>query len=289
MIRRPYRAGSFYPDDAPRCRAEAEALIQAAQVPADIPRTLHGGLVPHAGWAFSGRTAAVLLKALAGVDRLNRLVLLGADHWGTAGGGALYDQGAWETPLGQVPIDEELSAALAESVPALRRDPNAHAREHSIEVQLPLVRILCPVARIVPILIAPDDAAVDTGRAIGKTLNESFPDAGVVGSTDLTHYGPSYGLTPAGVGSPGMQWARDNDRRILELIKSMRPDAVIGEASARLNACGAGAIAATMAACAAMGATRGACLEYCGSDDVMMDLYGQRAQDRVGYAAVAFV
>ena len=74
MIRRPYRAGSFYPDDPDRCRAEADALIQAAPTPAEMPPTLCGGLVPHAGWAFSGSTAAVTLKALAGRDRLMNLL-----------------------------------------------------------------------------------------------------------------------------------------------------------------------------------------------------------------------
>jgi len=289
MIRRPYRAGSFYPADPGKCRAEAEALVHAAQPPAELPQSLRGGLVPHAGWVFSGQTAAVTLKALADQDRLGRLVLLGADHFGTAGEGALYDEGAWNTPLGDVPIDEDLAGALAESVAALRADPAAHAREHSIEVQLPLIQVLCPDARIVPILLSPTAAAVATGRQIGEVLKARFPDAAVVASTDLTHYGPSYGLTPAGAGSQGMQWARDNDRRILDRIESMQPEAVIEEASARLNACGAGAIAAAMAACAAIGATRGQCLEYCGSDDTMKNLYGQEAQDRVGYAAVVFV
>ena len=289
MIRRPYRAGSFYPDDPGQCRAEADALIQAASAPGEMPPTVYGGLVPHAGWAFSGHTAAVTLKALAGRDRLKRIILIGADHWGTAGGGAVYDRGAWQSPLGQVPIDEEMAASLVESVAALRPDPEAHAREHSIEVQLPLVQALCAEAQIVPILVTPDAAAVATGTGIGEVLKASFPGAAVVGSTDLTHYGPSYGLTPAGVGAEGMKWARENDQRVLALIEAMRAEAVIEEAAARLNACGAGAIAATVAACSALGATRGDCLEYRGSDEVMRDLYGQQAQDRVGYAAVAFV
>ncbi len=288
MIRAPYRAGSFYPAAAAPCRAEADAAIEAAHVPEDTPETIYGGLVPHAGWAFSARSAAMTLKALAGRGRLTRVVLFGADHWGLAQGAAVFDTGAWSTPLGDVPVDEDLASALVESVDSLHANDQAHAREHSIEVQLPLLQILCPEVKIVPILVTPDPGVVETGRRIGELLQRDFPEAAVVGSTDLTHYGPSYGLMPAGVGAAGMQWAKDNDRRVLDLIESMQAEAIIEETSARGNACGGGAIAATMAACSALGAARGICLDYCGSDEIMRDLYGQQADDRVGYAAVAF-
>ena len=287
MKRRPCRAGSFYDADPDACRRAAAGLLDEASVPADLPATLYGGLVPHAGWVFSGRTAAATFKALAERGRLDRVVLFGADHWGLADGAAVGETGTWETPLGPVPIDEALAKGILDACDAARPDGRAHAREHSIEVQLPLMQILAPDVRIVPINVSPDARAVGIGRAVGEVL-KAFPDAAVVGSTDLTHYGPQYGFVPAGSGAAGIEWARDNDRRILDLVESMRAGEIVPETAERMNACGGGAIAATVAACATLGAARGICLEYTSSAEVMQRVYRQQADDAVGYAAVVF-
>lgn len=288
MKRQAYRAGSFYEADRAGCRRSASELLERAALPEDLPGEVVGGLVPHAGWVFSGATAALTLKALARCGRLGRVVIFGADHWGIAEGAAVYDQGGWQTPLGEVPIDEELTGALREACPSLRRDSRAHSREHSIEVQLPLMQVLAEDVRIVPVNIAPSGQAADVGRAIGQVLQRDFPTASVIGSTDLTHYGPQYGFTPGGGGPAGMEWARENDRRLLKLIESMRADKVVEETSSRQNACGGGAVAATVAACSAMGATRGVLLEYTTSAEVMARVYNTPAEDAVGYAAVVF-
>jgi hypothetical protein len=288
MTRQPYRAGSFYEAEPKACRRSATAMVNAAALPEDLPEVLYGGLVPHAGWVFSGRTAAATLKALARRGRLERVVLFGADHWGLADGAAVYDKGAWGTPLGEVPIDEEMAQVLLKSCSLLDARPNAHGREHSLEVQLPLMQVLSPQVRIVPVNVSPSDQAAQVGRQIGEALREHFPQASVVGSTDLTHYGPQYGFTPGGVGPGGVQWAKENDQRLLKLIQSMQADQIVGETSARQNACGGGAIAAALAACAALGATRGLCLEYTTSADVMEKVYRAASDDAVGYAAVVF-
>jgi len=288
MARQPYRAGSFYAADEASCRRHADDLVNRATLPEDLPQAPCGGLVPHAGWVFSGRTAALTLKALAERGQLGRVIVFGSDHWGVADGAAVYDQGAWETPLGAVPVDEELTAALLAAVEGLRPDRRAHAREHSIEVQLPLMQVVCPEVRVVPINLSPSQQAVQLGRKIGELLKRDFPKASVVGSTDLTHYGPSYGFAPGGLGPAGLAWARENDGRLLKLIQTMQAEKVIEETAARHNACGGGAIAATMAACSAMGATRGICLEYTTSAEVMERMHSGGGADCVGYAAVIF-
>ncbi len=288
MKRQPYRAGSFYEAGEDACRRSARKILDEADLPENLPENLFGGLVPHAGWAFSGLTAATTLKALAKRDRLKRVVIFGADHWGTAGDGAVYDKDAWLTPLGEVPIDEELADALLKNCSLLRADASAHSREHSIEVQLPLMQVACDDVQIVPIIISPTPNAVQTGREIGEVLARDFPDAAVLGSTDLTHYGPQYGFTPGGTGSGGLEWANQNDARVLELIELMEADKVVAETAAHQSACGGGAIAATIAACSAMGATTGHTLKYTTSAEVMRDVYSQQSDDSVGYAAVVF-
>jgi AmmeMemoRadiSam system protein B len=119
-------------------------------------------------------------------------------------------------------------------------------------------------------------------------LKRDFPDAAVLGSTDLTHYGPQYDFTPGGTGSGGLEWASQNDARVLELIESMEAEKVIAETAAHHNACGGGATAATIAACSAMGATAGRTLKYTTSAEVMREVYSQQSDDSVGYAAVVF-
>ena len=288
MKRQPYRAGSFYEAGEDACRRSATGILDGAVVPEDLPEALFGGLVPHAGWVFSGLTAAMTLKSLAARNRLGRVVIFGADHCGTAGGAAVYDKGDWLTPLGEVAIDEELADALLGKCSLLRADSSAHDREHSIEVQLPLMQVACADVRIVPINISPSPDAVRIGREVGKVLAGDFPDASVLGSTDLTHYGPQYGFTPGGTGSAGLEWASQNDARVLKLIEAMEAEKVVAETAARQNACGGGAVAATIAAGSAMGATVGHILKYTTSAEVMREVYSQRSDDAVGYASVVF-
>ena len=288
MKRQPYRAGSFYQANRGACLREARELIESVDLPKDLPPRLFGGIVPHAGWMFSGKTAAATLKALHSRGRLNRVVIFGADHWGIGSSGVVYDEGAWITPLGEVGIDEELAEELLENCPQLRADPDAHQREHSIEVQLPIMQVLNEDVRIVPIIMPPTPEAVRVGKQIGEVLKRDFPDVTVIGSTDLTHYGPQYGFMPGGGGLSGLELAKNNDRRMLDVIERMDADGVIREASTHQNACGAGAVAATVSACKAMGATRAITLQYTTSADVIAQLYGSRDENAVGYAAIVF-
>ena len=287
-IRQPVRAGAFYEASASSCRHHAEKLLDAAALPEDLPARTFGGLVPHAGWMFSGRLAAMTFKALAQTAPLETVVLFGADHTGAVRNGEVYDSGVWRTPLGEVRIDEELAAAVLAEGDGLRANPDAHAGEHSIEVQVPLIQQLAPEARIVPLAVPPTAVAVDVGRVVGKILAARFGAARVVGSTDLTHHGGHF-PAPGGTGQVGEKWTRQNDRRLLDLIESVAVEKILPEARDHSNACGAGAIAATIAACKAMGATRGICLEYTNSYEVVHKLYPDDPDDTtVGYASVVF-
>lgn len=294
-IRYPVRAGAFYEASTSSCRYHAAKLLDAVELPEDflaqLPQSAKtpGGLVPHAGWMFSGRLAAMTFKALAATAPLETVVLFGADHAGVVSKGEVYDSGVWRTPLGEVAIDEQVASALLEEGGPLRANPEAHADEHAIEVQVPLIQQLAPEARIVPVAVPSAALAIDIGRVVGKVLASRFPTARVVGSTDLTHHGGHF-PGPGGAGAVGEQWTRQNDRRILDLIESAAAEMILPEVREHSNACGAGAICATIAACKAMGATRGICLEYTNSYEVMHKLYPADPDDTtVGYASVVFV
>jgi len=288
-IRHAYRAGSFYEASASSCRHHANKLLTGAELPEDLPKKLFGGLAPHAGWTYSGALAATTFKALGAAGTFKTVVLLGADHTGAARRGEVFDSGVWRTPLGEAQVDEKCAAALIGACEAIRANPGAHDLEHSIEVQVPLIQATQPKAKIVPIAVAATDEAVEIGRAIGKVLGEKFHSACVVGSTDLTHHGGHF-PAPGGRGEAGERWSRRNDQRLLELVEKLAAEQIISEVDQHANACGAGAVAACLAACREMGATRGIVLDYTNSYRIVHDIYPNTPDDTtVGYASVVFV
>ncbi len=291
-IRQPVYARDFegfYEASPTSCRHHVQKLLDAAELPGNLPERLCGGLVPHAGWVYSGRLAAMTFKALARQGEVGTVVLFGAVHHPGVRAGEVYDSGVWQSPLGEVAIDEELAAAVLQADESLRANPRAHNQEHSIEVQIPLVQMACAGAKVLPIAVPPADLAVRVGQAVGRVIADRFPRAVVVGSTDLTHHGGGRFPAPGGRGEQGVRWTVANDRRMIDLVEAMRAEEIVPEARERMNACGAGAVAATIAATAQMGAKKGVLLEYTNCHEVLKHLYpGQTDDTTIGYASVVF-
>ena len=243
--------------------------------------------MPHAGWTFSGAVAAKVFAAIQARGTPDTFILLSAMHGWGASHSAIYARGHWITPLGEIEVDKELAAAVLEFGDDLLVDsPEAHSREHSAEVQVPFIQHLFPEAKILPILIPPDKDATRTGEIIGQAVATAQRSIAVVGTTDLTHYGQMYyNFAPAGTGESALEWTRDNDKRIIDLILNLQAEKIVAETSSHRNACGGGAIAGTIAAARTLGAEKGYLLEYTTSHDVMPR---GEATDFVGYAAIAF-
>jgi len=288
-IRQAVRAGMFYDSSPTSCRNHAERLIASAPVPEGLPQRLYGGIVPHAGWAYSGAVAAKTLRALLAGGGVRSLVLFGADHTGAVRRGEVFAAGVWRTPLGDTPIDEPLASAVLAAGDCCRANPDAHAAEHSLEVQIPMIQVLAPEVKIVPIAVPPTDLAVKVGEAVAKAIGDRAEAVCIVGSTDLSHHGGHF-PAPGGRGDVGEKWTRANDRRMLDLIEAMDADAVVPEADEHMNACGAGAVAATVAACKALGARKGISLAYTNSYTIVHEKYPHELDDTtVGYASVVFI
>lgn len=288
-VRSPSRAGMFYEADPAACRHHVEDLLAGAKVPDSLPQRLYGGVVPHAGWVYSGGLAALTFKALAASSSIKTFVLFGADHTGAVKLGEIYASGAWLTPLGEALIDEELAqAVLAAGGPCCRANEDAHAREHSIEVQIPLLQVVAPEARILPISVAPSPMAMDVARAVAEAIGDRADEIAIVASTDLSHHGGHF-PAPGGRGEIGEQWARENDRRVIDLAEAMDAESVLPETCRHMNACGPGALAAAIAACRALGATKGICLDYTNSYVITHEQYPHELDDTtVGYASIVF-
>jgi len=279
---RPQFAEQFYPGD---CIRQIEDFKKSF-TPPDEPADIKGGIVPHAGWFFSGATAAKVFLSIQTQKAPEAFVLLGTVHVHGVRKNSIYSTGSWSTPLGEIKVNDAIAAMLLDEMPGLLDDnPQAHLYEHSIEVQTPMIKYLFPKTSIVPIAVPPGEEAVALGEGIGKVISGQGLNAVVIGSTDLTHYGDNYGFTPAGYGPEAYRWMRENDEKIIRLALGLKAREILDEAAADYNACGPGAMAAAAAASKAMGSKGGVLLEHVTSYDV----YPQGEFDMaVGYAGIIF-
>lgn len=285
-VRPPAVAGQFYPGDRTSCIRMIEQCLPT-EPSRDLPEKIVAGLVPHAGWVFSGAIAARVFAAIHTQGMPETIVLLSAMHrWG-ASRPAVYPRGRWATPLGEAEVDEELATAVLKAGAGLLvNSPEAHSSEHSGEVHVPFIQYLFPKAKILPILVPPTEDAVQVGAVIGQTASAAQRPIAIVGTTDLTHYGRMYyGFAPAGTGERALEWVRANDERVINLILAMQAEEIIAETATHHNACGGGAVTGTVAAARTLGAEKGYLLEYTTSHDVMPR---GPATDFVGYAAIVF-
>lgn len=285
LIRQPVRAGTFYAAAEAQCLADLRDCAPAD--PQSVQGVPIGGIVPHAGWRFSGKVTGQVFSTLTSCRAPKTVIIFGAVHAARGRQAAMFASGTWETPIGPVKVDTRLAERILGHTNLIVDDPYAHEEEHSIEVQVPFIRHLLPDAMILPIMVSPNAQAPEVGESVARTIQTYRADAVVIGSTDLTHYGPAYGFTPEGVGAKGLTWAKEiNDRRMIHRILALDPAAILSEAQRHRNACGAGAIAATMAAARQLGADSAALLQHTTSRDVSGD---PSATDAVGYAGILFL
>ncbi len=283
-------AGQFYPGQHDSCVDEINECLDARTLSEPLPETIVAGIVPHAGWTFSGSLAALVFLAIKQQhEKVHTFVIFGAAHGYFGQSPAVYDRGSWMTPLGEVAIDEELADAVLSAGPVVS-DTSAHRAEHSIEVQVPFVQYLFPGAKILPIIVPPREQAVALGNSIGQIINKDEHKKIVcIGSTDLTHYGPRYGFMPMGVSEDALKWADSvNDKKFIDLALKLEPERLLADAAENCNACGAGAAAAAIAAAKQVGKTKGLLLVHANSNEVMLRKMGTASADSVGYAAIVF-
>jgi len=289
QIRKPIVAGQFYPGSRNGCVAEINEYLQQKTPGEPLPETIVAGIVPHAGWTFSGSLAAMVFSAVKKRhEKVDTFCIFGAAHGYFGNTPAAYDRGFWETPLGEVAIDEELADAVLASGEAVS-NCDAHSSEHSIEVQVPFIQHLFADAEILPIIVPPNEQAILLGEAVGEIVSRQDRKIVCIGSTDLTHYGPRYGLTPMGTGPDAFKWASGvNDKKFIDLALKLKPKGMLTSAAENCNACGAGAAAAAVAAVKKLGKTKGLLLAHTNSNEIMLEKMGAPSDDSVGYAAIVF-
>jgi hypothetical protein len=213
-IRPPAVAGAFYPADRKRLEAEVRRHLAAAeQVELGFP--LRALIVPHAGYVYSGPVAGTAYRLLEGDGHWRRVVLVGPSHYVWFPGLALPAVDALGTPLGEVHVDQGgVDAAL--EMWGVSESPEAHAREHSLEVQLPFLQIVLPGVPVVP-FVCGDVGPADVADAVDPLLDE---ETLLVVSSDLSHY-------------YDVETARRLDAATIDAIERLQPDEL-----GRESACG---------------------------------------------------
>jgi AmmeMemoRadiSam system protein B/AmmeMemoRadiSam system protein A len=262
-IRRPAVAGQFYTSDPGALRAEIERLIDAAD-----PQAFEGDVLalisPHAGYVYSGQTAAHGYSLLE-KGQFKTVVVISPCHVEHFRFSSIYDGDAYETPLGQVEIDKELSSEIASRSDLVRIAREGHGTgpggrgEHSLEVQIPFLQVALGDFRIVPVVMG--DQSPDVVRALGEALAESLAGrkALIVASTDLSHFHDDAS-------------ARKLDGEFMRNLEAFDAEGLMSSiASGRTEACGGGPSAAAMAAAAALGGSGCTILDYSNSGDVSGD------------------
>ncbi len=194
-IRQPVLSGSWYPSAPEELAAVADDFLAAADPAARPAGRPLVAVVPHAGYVYSGATAGRLFGLLR-QSPPERLILMAPNHRTALDRIALTGVAAFATPLGTIPIDQAAVRHLAENQ-AFEINEGAHAAEHAVEIQLPLIQRTWPEAppRIVPMLVPAltEQQRRQAATALAELENENTL---VVVSTDFTHYGASYGYVP---------------------------------------------------------------------------------------------
>jgi hypothetical protein len=275
IIRKPAVAGSFYPANP------VELTKTIAGFFAEVKKSELGGspvalIAPHAGYMYSGKIAARAFKLLEG-EEFDSVVIVAPSHTVFFKGSAVFDGDAYETPLGPVQIDKELSERIASINPTVHLSGQGHSTgstrgEHSLEVQLPFLQIALGKFKLVAIVMG--DQEEDSIRELGECLATAVKDTNtlIVASTDLSHFYTE-------------KQARKLDFAVQEAIEAYNPENLIGVLeSGKGEACGGGVVAAVMIATRRLGGKSVRFLDYNTSGAVTGDF-----DEVVGYLSAAIV
>ncbi len=269
----------WYPADKKECQREIESFLEGWS-PSLSLKTVRGGIVPHAGWYFSGRLAARVFHFLKAKGKADLIVLYGG-HLGPNDLPRIVMESAWETPFGEIEIDRDFSAHLEKRVNLKPESPTSG--DNTIEIQLPIVKYFFPGTKLLAIRSPSSLTAERLGEEVARLASEMGLAILSIGSTDLTHYGPNYGFVSKGIGSSALKWVRDeNDRGFIDCALKMDAKGLVRHANEHESACSGGAAASAIATCKALGSEKGHLIDYYTSYDIMPD------DSFVGYAGIVY-
>jgi len=270
----------WYPVDKKECQREIESYLEGwTPSPLSSSKGL-GGIVPHAGWYFSGKLAARVFHSLKLKNKAEVIVLYGG-HLSGADSPRIVTEEACETPFGDIEMDAALVKNLMKKMDLKRESPSSG--DNTIEIQLAMVKYFFPEAKLVAVRSPLSLKAETLGKEVAEVAKKEGISILAIGSTDLTHYGPNYGFLIKGTGPASVKWVKEeNDKGFVDRALRMDAGGLLKHAIENDSACSAGAAISAMATCKALGAEKGILLDYYTSYDIMPD------DSFVGYAGIVY-
>ncbi len=276
QIRTPAVAGMFYPAESTKLKNLVHDCFIHPYGPGKIPpsekpQKIFGVICPHAGYVYSGPIACHSFYKISS-NPIELFIIIGPNHWGIGCNVASMKDCSWATPLGKVEVDSESVKELSNISKTIELDFFSHTKEHSLEVQIPILQeVFSNGFKILPISLIDQtkNTTIELGICIAKIAKKK--NSMIIGSSDFTHYEEN-------------NFAHKQDKALIDPILDLDLDRfykILTEK--KITACGYGAIATTMAACKELGATKGELLKYATSGDIT----GEKSSV-VGYGSIIF-
>jgi MEMO1 family protein len=265
MKRKTVVEGSFYEASPVLLRKHIDEMTGREIQKSDV----FGMIAPHAGYMYSGKTAAMTYAA---VNIPKTVIIMGPNHTGLGEPIAVYTNGEWETPFGPIGVNEKLAREILKNCSFASQDTEAHLREHSIEVHLPFLLYHRKDIDFVPICIG--DTDLEHLRSLAAAIAASVKDRDIliIASTDLTHYEEA-------------KEARRKDSIVMESIEKLDPEKMRKDVSEmNITMCGWAPVYTMLHACIKLGATKGKIIKYMNSGDASGDY-----SEVVGYTGAVII
>ena len=264
MIRMPAVAYQFYPGERVALKKTVESLVKEKSLKEDAIAII----APHAGYIYSGKVAGSVYSRVKIPDNI---LLLGPNHTGLGERAALMSSGEWEMPFGKVAINQEIAHLLIEESHIFSDDSTAHAREHSLEVQLPFIQYFNPKASIVPVTIMymGYEECKELGKAVANAIRKYSDKILIVVSSDMNHYERD-------------AVTKKKDRKAIDKILALNPRGLMETVSSdNISMCGIIPATVALAAAKELGAKKAELIDYATSGDTSGDY-----EHVVGYAGI---
>ncbi len=271
-------ADGWYPKNKKLCYKEINSFLN--QYPnISLKNSPVGGIVPHAGWYFSGKLSCKVISLLA-ESNVDVIAVFGG-HLKINDLITYYDYDLFETPFGNIELHKPLFDKVINEIKN-NSEPN-YLTDNTVEIQLPFIKYFFPNTKIVAFRSPPSNLSANLGQLIANKAKELNLKLITIGSTDLTHYGPNYSFMPAGLGEKSIEWVKNiNDNTLINYLSKMDEDLSIEHATQNSSACSVGAAISCISASKALGRTKGNIIDYYTSYDVMKN------DSFVGYVGMVF-
>lgn len=261
----------------PGSRAQVERVITDFLVDyTSVEEKIHSGIVPHAGWGFSGSIAC---RVISHIDPDHHTIVVVGGHLPPGNSVLAAFEEGYSTPLGILEADKELLSEI-------RKEMNITEdiySDNTVEIQLPFIKYFFPDSRVLGMRAAPSHISEQLGQVLCHAARKLGKKIVVIGSTDLTHYGSNYGYSPHGFGKQAVQWVKEvNDKKFIDACITMDTGSALQHANKDHSACSAGGAVCAVSFAGEMGVKKGILLEYTTSWDI------HPAESFVGYAGILY-